>query len=410
MSLMRDGELSAWDLANPTVPVPIGTVRLLRGGRGMGFAYAPAWLAAEVALSGDMPLRAGLLVPQGQAARLGALDDAMPDRWGERAIRFLDNPPRLTDIDFLYRGGDRRFGNLGFSLSADAYVPHAAAPLPGLASLDALHDLVERIEAREPLNPQESLLAGSTRSMGGAHPKALASIDGREWIVKFSRGDYADRAAIEHASLVLAQRAGIVTPPSRLVRGISGSAMAVLRFDRAGQRRLRALSARTVLLHGADPMHGPAGELSYSAMADFLRLAADPRTLRAQQAELFRRMVFNILIENTDDHEKNHAFLFEGGHWRLAPAFDVLPLMSNIGPAQQMIVGDFGAEATFENAVSRGARFSLGKNEATAEWFRVAECVAGWKDVFAGCGVSGRDIDYLTQFIEAPWRMELRAR
>lgn len=399
--------LFVWSLTKPAHPIRVGELRLTTDGRGLSFTYDASWIEDGYPLSGDMPLKRNVIVPRESGLGLGAINDAMPDRWGERAIRFLDKPKRATALDFLYYAGDRRFGSLGFSITPDRYEPHDKGPLPELDSIEALQDLLYRIEHHQPLSTEEKLLASSTKTMGGAHPKALTQIDGREWITKFPRGSNVDIALIEHASLVLAKSAGITVPATQAIRTLSGHVIAIERFDRTNGSRLHALSAKIVLLCGADPAYPPLGELSYPAMADFIRQFSRKEVQSTDRKQLFRRMVFNILLENTDDHEKNHAFLFDGQYWSLAPAFDVLPSMSNAGP-QQMMVGNHGADGTLDNALSQCHRFDLDRTSAITEWVRVANRVSQWKEVFSKLGVTTSDIDYLKDFIDSDERVMMR--
>lgn len=402
-------ELAVWNLTDPDDPVRVGTASLMLGGRGIAFTYDRDWLANGYPLSGDMPLQRALLAPTARDRLFGALDDAMPDRWGERAIRFVDNPPRATALDFLYYAGDHRFGALGFSIDQTAYVPHQGGPLPTADSIHSLQALIDRIDANEPLTEQEKLISGTTKTMGGAHPKALVTMEGKDWIAKFPRGANIDLGLIEHASLRLAAQAGINTANSVALPGLFGHVVAVERFDRAGHQRLRALSAKTVLLAGVGFGPPPLDELSYGAMASFLLQAGAADVQVKQRKELFRRMTFNILIENSDDHEKNHAFLHDAGFWSLAPAFDVLPNTSNAG-YQQMGVGTQGALGSLENALSECRLFGLDRDEAIEEWFRVAAVVDEWDQFFTSLGVSGKDIGYLRNFIDQPERKAMRLR
>lgn len=404
-----DDRLSVWSLTNPEQPVRVGEARLVAGNRGLSFTYDPNWIANGYPLSGDMPLQAAPLVPKDQELGLGAISDAMPDRWGEKAIRYLDRPKRVTPLDLLYFAGDRRFGALGFSINQDRYEPHDSGPLPELDSIEALMDLIRRIDNNEPLTEQEKVIASSTKTMGGAHPKALVQIAERECIAKFPRGSNVDIALIEHASMILAAGAGITVSSTLPVRCASGHVVVIDRFDRHQGRRLHCLSAKSVLLCGVDPTYPPIDELSYPAMADFIRQFADPDKQSENRKELFRRMAFNILIENTDDHEKNHAFIFDGRHWSLAPVYDVLPLMANAGH-HEMIVGNDGSEGTLANALSQCERFDLNRDEAIEAWFTVADRVSQWKEVFSGIGVTASDIEYLSDFIDYEDRIAMRSR
>jgi serine/threonine-protein kinase HipA len=124
--------------------------------------------------------------------------------------------------------------------------------------------------------------------------------------------------------------------------------------------------------------------------------------------ELFRRMVFNILIDNTDDHEKNHALrVTDAQQYELAPAYDVLPSGQALG-FQQMRVGELEADSTLANALSMAQLFELRDKQAVAEVRRVAGAVAGWRQHFAGCGVTRRDLDLLAEQIDRPFLKKQR--
>jgi serine/threonine-protein kinase HipA len=124
--------------------------------------------------------------------------------------------------------------------------------------------------------------------------------------------------------------------------------------------------------------------------------------------ELFRRMVFNILIDNTDDHEKNHALLVQDNEqYALSPAYDVLPSGQAIG-YQQMRVGHFEADSTLENALSMSAMFDLKLPEARAEVATVAAVVANWQTHFRSCGVTSRDIESVAEQVDRPFLKDQR--
>jgi serine/threonine-protein kinase HipA len=129
----------------------------------------------------------------------------------------------------------------------------------------------------------------------------------------------------------------------------------------------------------------------------------------ADMRELFRRMIFNILIDNTDDHEKNHALLVtDAQQYELAPAYDVLPSGQALG-FQQMRVGEREADSTLANALSMAQLFELSAKQATAQVRRVAGVVAGWRQHFVSCGVARRDLDLLAEQIDRPFLKDQRA-
>ncbi len=392
---MPGDALFLWLLTIPEQPVLIGTLHMARMLRGVSLRYAPSWLERGFALSEDLPLTTQEFMPTERDSAPGAVDDARPDRWGERVIRFVDRPPRLSLLEFLYFAGDDRFGALGISTSAERYEPRRMGPLPTLADAAAVHELVRKVLANEPITPAQKRLISPGATMGGARPKALLDIDGEPWVVKFSQGEPVDTPLVEHATMTLAARAGIRTATTRPIRLVDGHAVAIKRFDRHGERRVHALSANVALKAAAE-------RLGYPELAQLLRrrgIVAGGVNI-AQMQELFRRMVFNILIDNTDDHEKNHVLLVnDAQHYELAPAFDVLPSGQALG-YQQMRVGIDEADSTLDNAMSMSSLFALKKDEAATEVRKACRVVAGWKRWFAKAGVSARDIESLAEQID----------
>jgi serine/threonine-protein kinase HipA len=399
---MADGEpyrpadqLYLWVLVEPARPRLVGELSFVRTLRGVSLRYAPGWLEHGFALSEDLPLVDQEFLPAERDCAAGAVDDARPDRWGERVIRFVDRPPRLSLLEFLYFAGDDRFGALGVSTSLEQYLPRRLGPLPTLNDAPAVYDLVRKVLANEPVPQAQKRLISPGATMGGARPKALLEIDGAQWVVKFSEGDPVDTPLIEHATRALAAKAKIRSAQTRPIRLADGHAVAVKRFDRHGVRRVHALTA-LVALRAAGERFG------YPELAQLLRRrgVVEGGAGVAQMQELFRRMVFNILIDNTDDHEKNHVLLVdEAQRYHLAPAFDVVPSGQALG-VQQMRVGVDDADSTLDNALSMCQLFALKKDDAVAQVRKVCRVVEGWRAAFADTGVSPNDIALLADQID----------
>lgn len=396
--------LFLWWLAQPAQPVLVGQLDLVRSSRGVSLRYADRWLERGFALSEDLPLLAGQeFLPSERDAAVGAVDDARPDRWGERVIRFLDKPPRLSLLEYLYFAGDARFGALGVSTSETEYLPRRFGPLPTLADTEAIAELVRQVLANEPVAPALQRLIAPGVTLGGARPKALLEIGGQQWVVKFADGEPTDAPLVEHASLTLAARAEIVVARSQPIRLTHGHAVAIERFDRKPGERLHALSAKVAL--------SAAGEtFGYPELAQLLRrrgVVTEGRSA-AQMRELFRRMAFNILIDNTDDHEKNHALLVnDAGQYELSPAYDVLPSGQALG-YQQLRVGADGADSTLDNALSMCGQFGLKPAAAQAELRRVTEVVSAWRQHFTSVGVRPGDIELIAEHVDRPFLREQR--
>ena len=400
---MRHDDLHLWFLADPAVPRYVGQLRLVDAGKGVSLQYAAGWLADGFPLSEDLTLVDIEHLPRWKGMAVGAVDDARPDRWGERVIQYIDKPARLSLMEYLFYAGDDRFGALGVSTSATDYLPRAKSPLPRLAQAQALSEVVHKVSDREPLNAIERGMLAAGGSFGGAKPKALIDIDGEQWVIKFFNNEPVDVPLIEHASMTLAAQAGITVAETRVLRLAGENALAVRRYDRDGAMRIHCLSAGTALR--AQAVAGREPELGYPALAQLLRRAgvADDGANLLDMQELFRRMVFNILIDNTDDHEKNHALQVVAptrqGRYRLAPAYDVLPTNSGQG-YQEFIVGTSQRDSTLANAMSQCELFGHTPAQAAAEVARVIGVVDGWRAHFASRGVTEADLDSLAERID----------
>jgi serine/threonine-protein kinase HipA len=308
-------------------------------------------------------------------------------------------------MEYLYYAGDDRFGALGVSTSADQYLPRRNGPLPRLKNAQALSGIVAKINAREAITDTERLMMAAGGSFGGAKPKALIEISGQQWVLKFFNNEPVDAPLIEHASMTLARNAGITVAETRMVPLQGENAIAVRRFDRDQGRRIHCISAGTALRALASEGQEP--DLGYPNLAQLLRRAGETKddANHAEMRELFRRMVFNILIDNTDDHEKNHALLMPNpmqyGRMRLAPAYDVLPTNSGQGH-QELQVGTQGHDSTLDNAMSQCELFGLSRDAAAKEVTSVIAVVDGWPAHFKACGVTDRDLENLADRIDGP--------
>lgn len=208
---------------------------------------------------------------------------------------------------------------------------------------------------------------------------------------------------IEHASMTLAKLAGITVAETQIVPLIGENALAVRRYDRDGARRIHCISAGTALR--AQAIAGQEPELGYPSLAQLLRRAGvtDEDQNLYDMRELFRRMVFNILIDNTDDHEKNHALQVVAptrqGRYRLAPAYDILSTNSGQG-YQEFIVGADQRDSTLSNAMSQCELFGYTPVQAATQVARVIAVVDGWREHFAACGATNSDLESLAERID----------
>jgi len=328
----------------------------------------------------------------------GALRDSGPDYWGRRVIEKHAGKPQLGEIDCLLKSADDRAGALGFGLNQ---VP--PAPLRKFnqrLDLEKLQTLAEALVKDElPNDPaapqvQELLLLGT--SMGGARPKAVIEDDDELWIAKFNRPD--DRwnnTRVEHAMLRLARDCGISVAGSRLETVGGKDVLLVKRFDRektqTGYLRARMVSGLTVLRAEEDAERRM--RWSYVILAEELRRIVTDSRKDAQQ--LFRRMCFNAMISNLDDHPRNHAVIAKDNRWKLSPAFDLTP-SPVVGQERRdlaMESGDLGRYANAKNLLSQHARFLLEKEEAEKIVQDMTDTVGKWYNHVRSSGVSERDAE-----------------
>lgn len=321
----------------------------------------------------------------------GPLRDAMPDDWGRYVIdREFGPQDELTG--YLLRGSGDHIGNLGFSVARD--VPPEVRPLPGRDILEPARAVLQGLEEGRPIPPEFRGIVRPNTNLGGARPKITMEHDDRQWIAKYpAREDRgAPIARIERAMLLLAGACGIRAANAQVVHG---DVLLVERFDRArdaagtGWRRGAFLSAQTVF-HANVAVQAYAFSGSYARLA--LEMARFSEDLAADRHELFRRMVFNCCISNTDDHERNHGFIAGDapGRYRLSPAYDMVPRKHATQRREHALaIGEDGFVATRRNLLSECANFGLAPPQAHAILDEIEATVqAGWKDVLLREGLT----------------------
>ena len=329
---------------------PVVAGRLIDRGPVVTFVYGRSYLQRPDAVAlylPELPLQPGEMWPlSGEVA--GCVADAAPDAWGRRVIerRRTHAGSDLSILAYLLESGSDRIGALDFQESATRYTARSG----DAASLEELAEAADRVENGAPLTPalDRALLHGT--SVGGARPKALLADGPRRLIAKFpSSTDSYPVVKAEYVAMELARRAGIDAAPVELTEALGRDVLLVERFDRTveGHRRMM-VSALTILqLHDA---HGIAGRYAtYTDLAHRVRsrFTSPDATLR----ELFSRIVFNILVGNTDDHARNHSAFWDGAHLTLTPAYDICPQTRTGGEAAQAMA--FGADGDRLSQVAR---------------------------------------------------------
>lgn len=328
----------------------------------------------------------------------GALRDAGPDYWGRRVIERHARTAGLSEVDYLLYVPDDRAGALAFGLAPEPPAPrrHFSKAL----ELAKLQEIANAIINDEPLPQGASaeqidalLLAGT--SMGGARPKAVIEHEEVLWLAKFNHPE--DRwnvARVEHAMLALARECGLSTASSQVIVVAGRDVLLVRRFDRekthTGYTRARMVSGLTLLQ--SEDTHGDRERWSYPLLAEELRRVSAAAKDDAQ--ELFRRMCFNAMISNIDDHPRNHAVIAKETDWRLSPAYDLTPAtpVSIEHRDLAMTCGNAGRFANANDLLSQAPRFLLKPEEAAAILTAMQACIAArWYATARACGVSEAD-------------------
>ena len=330
----------------------------------------------------------------------GALRDAAPDSWGRRVIERRVGKASLSELEYLLHSPDDRAGALAFGLDAKPpAAEHRFNQTILLAKLQAIADAIvadKELPADPEISQAEELLLVGT-SMGGARPKAVVEDGDGLLIAKFNRPDDAwNHALVEHAMLSLARTCGIAVAESKTTSVGGRDVLLVKRFDRetseTGYRRARMVSALTLLRAEDSPQ--ARDRWSYIGLAEELRrISGEPKQ---DAAQLFRRMCFNALISNADDHPRNHAVIAANRDWTLAPAYDLTPtpLVSLERRDLAMICGDQGRYANAQNLLSQSARFLVTQDEANASGATMRSLIKNaWREIARGGGVSQKDCE-----------------
>ncbi|MCC7272804.1 MAG: type II toxin-antitoxin system HipA family toxin [Alphaproteobacteria bacterium] len=355
--------------------------------------YARSWTESGRAfpLHPDLlPLRRGQFTLRTRGG-LGCLADSTPDLWGRRIIAASMNPPPADGPAWLLATGDDRVGCLAFSKTPS--LGAVGESFGSVMNLERIAEAFQRIERGEPADPLSEHLYRAGISLGGVRPKAVVDYEGHLWIAKFQRRtDEFDQCGAEDAAMRLAARCGIDAAETRMCKAGSHRVVLVRRFDRSPGPPYHPTGHFLSALSALD-LDETSGDGSYPQIADFLHRHSAAH--RVDREELFRRMVFNVLIGNRDDHLKNHAIMHRPGTgWRLTPAFDVLP-QPDMDPVQAISVGKHGTTPSIANCLTRCGEFGLHEDPARALIETIVARLRGWRTFYGESGVDGRTIDRL---------------
>ena len=367
----------------------------VRGKDHFVFEYSREWLKKHggILLSGDLLNVPSLQHPRGNDSVFGFVKDSFPDRWGrllldrrERLIVQSEGRPKrmLTNYDYLIGIEDfTRMGGIRYkSEDSEEYInaseKYLVPPIESLRALcDACHE-IELAEERNELPDQRWLdqLIDPGTSLGGARPKAnVIDTDGKLYVAKFpSKKDLENTELIEHFSHRLAATAGISVAKTRTIK-ISKDRDLLLseRFDRSSEgKRIHFASAMSLL--GLDDGAGSSTGNGYLDIVDFILQGCvnAGKNLR----ELYRRVAFNVMFGNTDDHFRNHGFLLTSKGWTLSPAYDINPGEKSY---QCLLIDQYTEESDIKALLSACNNYMLEEQEASGIIEEVRTAIKDWR-------------------------------
>lgn len=379
----------------------------IRGGETYGFAYDKAWLTGygDVFLSEDLQSVPGMQYTRPNRDIFACFSDALPDRWGrtllnrreqiaaqeeKRLVRRLSSFDYLMGIDDASRMGGFRFAET----PGGAFINTGASlRVPPLANVRELMHAAQEIETSEEkqLLPAKKWLAQLLHpgtSLGGARPKAsVVDEEGHLTMAKFpSRKDDYDVGLWEHFSHVMGRKAGLNVADTRIMPGEGHHILLSKRFDRTGQGgRIHFASALTLL--GLTDGDNASTGCGYIDIVDFIVRygGAVERNLE----ELYRRVAFNILIGNTDDHFRNHGFLLTRKGWELSPAYDLNPTLSD---HQSLLINRTTSASDLDILLASADDYMLSPSKAHTIIQEVKTAMQPWRSEARKLGIPQRDI------------------
>lgn len=386
-------------------PVICGVVELDAKNNIGKFRYGQSYLDRPDAFPLDplhLPLVSEQFVTRVNKGMFGVILDAGADSWGKKLIYSLHSTKPKNDLELVLAGAGMGVGSLMFSLSRTASKPKR--------NRNTLGDVPILLKGKEAILNDEKIPEQAKKayqygsSMGGARPKTLVEDNGKSYLVKFNRqNDLYNVCVVENATMKMLSELeplNLRVAQTSLLNNSEEDVLLVERFDCDNKRPSHHfLSANSLINRVKVTNLDLTNHYSYSALAEFImKYGTEPRDAH----ELYARMVFNILMGNTDDHSRNHAFLysFSDKSWRLSPAYDVLPISNS---RQHGIgIGSKGREGSIENALSQSKRFGLSQPKAKKVIATTQELTSEWQTYFRKHNVSDTDIERLKGVICEP--------
>lgn len=391
-------------------PVLIGVLsaQQAKGRQAFSFEYDKQWLNSKnpFLFDPDISYYSGPQFPK-KKENFGIFLDSMPDTWGrtlmqKRASQIAKMEgkvvPALHDLDYLLGVADTcRMGALRFKtdpqspfLNDDQQTP--VPPWTSVAELQHIASLVESDKDSKELSKWLILLIAPGSSLGGARPKAnVLDKSGHPWIAKFpSKNDKIDKAKWEFLAYKLALASGINMSESRIVM-VAGSFYTFFtrRFDRMQGERIHFASAMTMTGNNEESLRDE--RASYLDLSWFIQDHGG--NINEDLKELWRRIVFNIAVSNTDDHLRNHGFIIKKDAWRLCPAFDVNPSIDK--DELSLNIDDKNGSLDFDLAMNVCEYFRLDQKEAASILSRILNAVKTWQKTAKQIGIPHSEIELM---------------
>ena len=388
----------------------VGTLsaHFAKGKKAFSFEYDKDWLKtdAQRLLDPDIEFYSGPQFPANKE-NFGIFLDSMPDTWGKTLMKRRaaqdarennEKPKTLYEIDYLLGVFDEsRMGALRFKMDLDGpFLDNDnLTPTPPWSSLGDLQEAAKQLESDDQSDAVRkwiAVLIAPGSSLGGARPKANIFDPSKNlWIAKFpSKTDTVDKASWEFLAYQLATSAGISMADSKIEK-ISGQYHTFLtkRFDRDNGKRIHFASAMTMTGNTEDIIKESAP--SYLDIVEFIEnYGAD---VEANLHQLWRRILFNIAISNTDDHLRNHGFILTEKGWILSPAYDLNPSIEKEGLSLNIDMDDNALD--FDLAKSVGMYFRLSEKEMQTIINEVLTVVKDWKSMAQQIGIKNQEIELM---------------
>jgi len=389
--------------------VGVLSAHFAKGKKAFSFEYDREWLKSKSQhlLDPDLDFFSGAQYPTNKE-NFGIFLDSMPDTWGKTLMKRRaaqdarakgEKAKTLYEIDYLLGVYDQsRMGALRFKtdLNGPFLDNDEHSPTPPWSYLGDLQEAVNQLENddhNETIRKWIAVLIAPGSSLGGARPKAnVLDNDKNLWIAKFpSKTDTIDKAAWEYLAYKLALNAGINMAESKIEK-ISGAYHTFLtrRFDRENSKRIHFASAMTMTGNSEDSIKGTTP--SYLEIVEFIENYGVHVEKNLHQ--LWRRIIFNIAISNTDDHLRNHGFILTDEGWMLSPAYDLNPSIEKDGLSLNIDMDDNALD--FELAKSVGSYFRLRESEMKTIIQEVSQAVKGWKTIAKKIGIKNAEIELMS--------------